>query len=58
MSDPKKFMQGIEQEKTIPASAWSKKKDSCNFMRYIESENICRAYVYTFINKYITNAIK
>ena len=51
MSDPKKFMQGIELEKTIPASAWSKKKDSCNFMRYIESENICRAYVYTFINK-------
>ena len=33
VSDPKKkFMQGIELEKKIPASAWRKKKNSCNFM--------------------------
>ena len=33
VSDPKKkIMQGIELEKKIPASAWRKKKNSCNFM--------------------------
>ena len=33
VSDPKKkFMQGIELEKKIPASAWRKKKNSCIFM--------------------------
>ena len=38
MSDPKKkFMQGIGLENKIPASAWRKKKYSCEYVRkYVE----------------------